>query len=98
MIKNNTKPRNMKKIAMYGIMLFITMIHYSNSNCQNITSDSNKRWTIEQAQAWSVNKPWIRGSNFNPSTAINQLEFWQAETFQTFKININSYLSYKLKF
>jgi len=25
--------------------------------------------------------PWLRGSNFNPSTAINQLEFWQEETF-----------------
>ena len=25
--------------------------------------------------------PWLRGANFNPSTAINQLETWQEESF-----------------
>lgn len=40
-----------------------------------------KRWTIEQAQAWADQQPWFFGANFTPSTAINQLEMWQAETF-----------------
>lgn len=40
-----------------------------------------KRWSQEKANAWGKDKPWLRGANFNPSTAINQLEFWQAETF-----------------
>ncbi len=30
---------------------------------------------------------WLRGSDFIPSTAINQLEMWQAETFDTATIN-----------
>ena len=41
----------------------------------------NKRWSEEKAKDWAKDKPWFRGSNFTPSTAINQLEFWQAETF-----------------
>jgi hypothetical protein len=42
---------------------------------------TNERWTEEKASAWEEQLPWLRGSNFNPSTAINQLEFWQEETF-----------------
>lgn len=41
----------------------------------------NQRWSEEKANAWAANKPWLRGANFNPSTAINQLEFWQVESF-----------------
>lgn len=32
-------------------------------------------------QGESTDTPWLRGANFTPSTAINQLEFWQEETF-----------------
>ena len=46
-----------------------------------------KIWTNEQAQQWSTENGWLRGSNFNPSTAINQLETWQAESFDTTTIN-----------
>ncbi|HSO85281.1 MAG TPA: hypothetical protein VLQ91_01925 [Draconibacterium sp.] len=45
------------------------------------------QWTVEQASAWSAENGWLRGSNFNPSTAINQLETWQAETFDTLTID-----------
>jgi hypothetical protein len=40
-----------------------------------------ERWTPEQANAWYAKQPWLVGANFVPSTAINQLEMWQAETF-----------------
>ena len=39
------------------------------------------RWTPEQANAWYADQPWLVGCNFTPSTAINQLEMWQAETW-----------------
>jgi len=38
-------------------------------------------WPAEKANAWYKARPWPVGCNFNPSTAINQLEMWQAETF-----------------
>ncbi|OYX27766.1 MAG: 1,4-beta-xylanase [Flavobacteriales bacterium 32-35-8] len=48
---------------------------------------SPKIWTIQQAESWSKINGWLRGSNFNPSTAINQLEMWQAETFDPVTID-----------
>ncbi|MEN9452705.1 MAG: hypothetical protein RLZZ369_1764, partial [Pseudomonadota bacterium] len=31
--------------------------------------------------AWGAEHPWLVGCNYAPSTAINQLEMWQADTF-----------------
>ncbi|MDR3724875.1 MAG: cellulase family glycosylhydrolase [Terracidiphilus sp.] len=39
------------------------------------------RWTEQQAQAWYAAQPWPVGANFLPSTAINELEMWQSDTF-----------------
>lgn len=39
------------------------------------------RFTSEEANAWYANRPWPVGCNFSPSSAINQLEMWQADTF-----------------
>jgi len=39
------------------------------------------RWSREKANAWYAEQPWLVGCNFIPSTAINQLEMWQAGTF-----------------
>ena len=42
---------------------------------------SDDRWTEEQANRWYSQQPWLVGSNFIPSTAINELEMWQSDTF-----------------
>ncbi|MEJ0089849.1 MAG: 1,4-beta-xylanase [Limisphaerales bacterium] len=44
-------------------------------------SPASDRWTAEKANAWYASQLWLVGANFVPSTAINQLEMWQAETF-----------------
>ena len=38
-------------------------------------------WPKEKANAWYENTAWPVGANFVPSTAINPLEMWQADTF-----------------
>lgn len=38
-------------------------------------------WSTAKANAWYAKHKWINGANFTPSTAINQLEMWQAGTF-----------------
>jgi hypothetical protein len=40
-----------------------------------------ERWSAEAANGWGAKQPWLVGCNFIPSTAINQLEMWQADTF-----------------
>ncbi|MEM1446029.1 MAG: cellulase family glycosylhydrolase [Planctomycetota bacterium] len=39
------------------------------------------RWSVERAAAWADDVGWLVGCNYNPRTASNQLEMWQAETF-----------------
>ncbi|MBB4636859.1 cellulase family glycosylhydrolase [Longimicrobium terrae] len=39
------------------------------------------RWSVERAAAWERQTGWMAGSNYAPATAINQLEMWQAETW-----------------
>ena len=38
-------------------------------------------WSAEKANAWYKEHQWITGANYIPANAINQLEMWQAETF-----------------
>lgn len=45
------------------------------------SSKTAPRWTAEKANKWYSEHKWISGANFLPSTAINQLEMWQADTF-----------------
>ena len=40
-----------------------------------------ERWTPERARDWWSRRPLPVGCNFIPSTAINQLEMWQAVSF-----------------
>ncbi|KIC95312.1 glycoside hydrolase family 2 TIM barrel-domain containing protein [Flavihumibacter solisilvae] len=44
-------------------------------------------WSAEKAKDWYAKNSWINGANFIPSTAINQLEMWQKETFDTATIS-----------
>ncbi len=39
------------------------------------------RWTPQMAQNWYARQPWLVGANFLPSTAGNQLEMFQAATW-----------------
>jgi hypothetical protein len=46
------------------------------------------RWTAEKAQAWYDTHPWPVGSDYIPADAINQLEMWQANTFDPKRIDL----------
>ena len=43
--------------------------------------DGPGRWTVERSRAWQSAQPWLVGCNYMPSTAINQLEMFQADSF-----------------
>lgn len=50
---------------------------------QAAATTAGTRWTPEKAAAWYREHKWITGANYIPATAINQLEMWQAETFDS---------------
>jgi|SoiMethySBSTD1v2_1073268.scaffolds.fasta_scaffold38760_2 Cellulase (glycosyl hydrolase family 5) len=39
------------------------------------------RWSEAKANEWYAKQPWLVGSNYIPANAINELEMWQADTF-----------------
>lgn len=44
-------------------------------------------WSEERAWQWYEQHRWMVGCNYLPATAINQLEMWQAESFDPFTID-----------
>ncbi|GAC1597919.1 MAG: hypothetical protein NVS3B8_10570 [Chitinophagaceae bacterium] len=40
-----------------------------------------KTWSAEKANTWYSEHKWLTGANYIPANAINQLEMWQAATF-----------------
>jgi len=48
---------------------------------------SRARWSTGRATEWQRDTGWLVGCNFIPSTAGNQLEMWQADTFDSTTID-----------
>src|SRR5690348_1149459 len=46
-----------------------------------------QRWSEEKANAWYAKQPLPVGSNYIPDDAINELEMWQAATFDPKEID-----------
>ena len=60
-------------LARLSLVLFLLAI--------TVPAFAGQRWSVQQANDWYAQQPWLVGCNYTPRTAINQLEFWQAETF-----------------
>ena len=50
-------------------------------------ADDAQPWSKAKAGAWYAKQAWPVGSNYIPSDAINQLEMWQAATFDPSRID-----------
>ena len=46
-----------------------------------------EQWSRDKANAWYAQQRWLIGSNYIPADAINQLEMWQADTFNPAQID-----------
>ena len=74
----------MKRYTLVLILVVLLGIHAAIAeqvNKSNSTSHKAMRWSSKKANQWYAAQPWLVGCNFIPSTAINQLEMWQANTF-----------------
>jgi hypothetical protein len=56
--------------------------------CHVAAAAQAQRWSELQAKNWYERQPWLVGSNYNPASAINQLEMWQADTFDPKRIDL----------
>ncbi|MBX2924149.1 MAG: cellulase family glycosylhydrolase [Chitinophagaceae bacterium] len=86
-----------KRLYLSFICAAALLLQYCNTADTNKESEADANtasavkertiWTKEEANAWYAKQAWLVGCDFLPSTAINQLEMWQAETFDTATIN-----------
>jgi hypothetical protein len=68
-----------KKSALVGLILFLSGW---------ATQAQEARWTEKQAADWYAQQPWLVGSNYIPANAINELEMWQADSFDPKRIDL----------
>jgi hypothetical protein len=64
------------------IQVFVTIIILA------VTIVAQEKWSEQQARDWYAKQPWLVGSNYNPASAINQLEMWQADSFDPKRIDL----------
>ncbi len=80
-----------KNILPFFVLIIILSCGVKVDDNQNVNSIEQKlvsnRWSEEKANDWGKQQPWIVGANFNPSDASNQLDFWQADTWNPELIN-----------
>ena len=74
-------PRGLALRRSYVAVLVLVL-----ATCSTGFADS-QRWSEERANHWYQQQPWLVGSNFNPADAINELEMWQAATFDPQEID-----------
>jgi hypothetical protein len=52
-----------------------------------LAQGQTSKWTEDQANKWYQQQPWLVGSNYLPSGSDNELEMWQADTFDPAQID-----------
>ena len=63
-----------------GLQTLIVLLVLS-SLWSNATAQDLRRWSESRANSWYAQQPWLVGANYIPSDAINELEMFQAATF-----------------
>ncbi|MBS0262455.1 MAG: cellulase family glycosylhydrolase [Planctomycetes bacterium] len=64
------------------LCLFVLAVTRGSSAAEpEAVPDGPGRWSQARATEWYAKQPWLVGCNYLPSTAINQLEMFQQETF-----------------
>ena len=56
--------------------------------CHGALAATSQKWSEQEANAWYQKRPFLVGSNYIPATAINELEMWQADTFDPQRIDL----------
>ena len=52
-----------------------------------VAAAQSERWSEQKAAEWYERQPWLVGSNYVPASAINELEMWQADSFDPKRID-----------
>lgn len=76
-----THKRLVYLLLAFTLSMGVATAQQKKSGATKAVTQAGTVWSVEKAKAWYADNQWIAGANFLPSTAINQLEMWQAATF-----------------
>jgi hypothetical protein len=76
------KDGTMKRTRLFGLLLCGLLVRALAPTDAQVA-----RWPEAKANQWYARQPWLVGSNYIPATAINELEMWQADTFDPVTID-----------
>jgi hypothetical protein len=71
----------MRRLVKYFLIVGLVAVTIPVSALRAAPPIESGPWPAERVALWAKDHTWLVGCNFAPSTAINQLEMWQAGTF-----------------
>ena len=74
LVENRMTSKCSISLVSYLTVVFIGLPTHGQETARGV-------WSHERASAWQEKTGWLVGCNYIPRTAINQLEMWQADTF-----------------
>ncbi len=77
----HSTPRCSVHLAFAVIAALAALPTIAQTSTQTSTQTAPTRWSEQKANAWYAQQPWLVGANYIPSNAINELEMFQAATF-----------------
>jgi hypothetical protein len=90
-LQAGTDPMNEQRVAQLTRRMVLTgaaasVIVGASPATRGQTAEATP-WPVAAAAEWQRRYPWLLGSNYVPASAVNQLEMWQAETFDERRID-----------
>jgi hypothetical protein len=82
----NSEEMAMRNWGIFSAFLLFALSLFGPAQAQ--PRQAPERWTEKRADDWYARQPWLVGSNYIPATAINELEMWQAESFDPQRIDL----------
>ncbi|MEM6376877.1 MAG: cellulase family glycosylhydrolase [Bacteroidota bacterium] len=75
-----------RTLTLYTLLIFFINLQAQNKiDCDQAVPG---QWSIEKINEWYADQPWLVGCNYYPATAINQIDMWQASTWDPERIDL----------
>lgn len=81
MIRDINKSHRGGEVEMLHLKLVLSLALCAFAGMNAWGQADIPRWSEAKANAWYAQQPWLVGANYIPSNAINELEMWQATTW-----------------
>ena len=71
-------------------LTFAIVLSFCCDSCfaQTSPDPAAGQWSEQTANDWYAHQPWLVGSDYIPANAINELEMWQAESFDPKRMDL----------